>query len=100
MTTEQFAEEIHAHVFGAPLQDEARGSFSARGRIVDAVRNIVGRLGDAISTETKQALLTAALQVYDLINLPTVPDVIETPVKQMLRPVIESMVRGLLGLAA
>lgn len=100
MTIDNLAEDIESHVFEAPLQDTARGQFSLGGRIIDAVRDRIQNLGGllTIGDDVKKMLRDAALQVYDKVNLPTVPDMIELPIKQALRPVIETLLNQLLGL--
>jgi len=95
---ESFAAAIEAHVNAAPLQDTARGQFSLGGRIVDAVRDRLSTLGDGVSTEVKTMILNAALKVYDKFNFPQIPDAIELPIKATLRPILETLLKKLLGL--
>lgn len=101
MSIDTLASDIESHVFSAPIQDTARGQFSLGGRIIDAVRDRIENLGGLLSLgdDVKKMLRDAALQVYDKVNLPTVPDLIELPIKQALRPVVEALINQILGLA-
>lgn len=100
MSEHNFAAEIEAHINSAPIQHSARGHFSLGGRIIDAVRERISNLGGllSISDDVKKMILDAALSVYDKFNLPQVPDIIELPIKNALRPVLEGLLKQLLGL--
>lgn len=91
---ERFAAEIEQELLkGGIDHPDARGVF-----ILDAVRRLLSRIGQ-VGPDVKNAILQAALKVYDAFNTP-VPDAIETPIKVLLRPTVESMLRHILGLDA
>ena len=96
---EMFAAEIQEHVLSDTIQASARGRFSVGGRIVDAVVGILDRLGDGISEDVKRKLFEGAMSVYDFVNIPQIPDAIEVPCKTLLRPVVENMLKTMLGIA-
>ncbi len=87
-----FAAELQQDLAGRGIDDpNARGLL-----LVDAVRRLIARIGN-VGPEIKKAILEAALKIYDSINTP-VPDAIESPIKQLLRPTVEDMLKHVLGL--
>lgn len=88
----KFAAEIQSELGRSGIDHpEARGIA-----IIDAVRRLLARLGN-IGPEVKQAILDAALRVYDAIDTP-IPDLVENPLKAALRPTVEAILKQLLGL--
>lgn len=97
MSHEAFASSIESHVLSAPLQGGFRGGGSLIGRIVDAVRERLANLGGILTDEVKTQLKAAALAVFDKINIPQLPDVIELPIKALLRPLLENLLDAVLS---
>jgi hypothetical protein len=58
---------IFAQVNSAAIQPGFRGAFSVVGRILDAVKNIIGGLDDNLTPEVKDEIKTAAIAVFDML---------------------------------
>ena len=95
MTAAHFESVIHSHVTAAPIQSGARGIGTVAGRIIDAVRKLVQ---DGLDETAKVAVKQAALRVYDSINVPQIPDTIETLIKTAFRGTIDNLLDTVLGL--
>lgn len=96
---DSLAIKLVEHAASAPIQGGFRGAGSLAGRLLDFISSHVGSLSH-LDTEAKLAVKVTVLKVYDTFNLPQLPDVIETPLKAIFRPVLESGLDSLLGLNA
>lgn len=94
---ESFSAAIESHVHSAPLQGGFRGGGSLVGRIVDAVRERLGNLGGILTDEIKAQIKASALAVFDRVNIPQLPDMIELPIKALLRPMLEHVLDAVLS---